>query len=79
MARIKTLTLRAGPAGVVQADTEIEVSEEQARAEIEAGTAVAVDESPDVPEREAPVETATAPEGEQATTRSGRAHRRRRG
>ena len=73
MPKVKTTTLQAGPKGVIPAGSVIERSKEECLALIEAGYAVAVEDAP--PEREDPTETAEAPEGEKAATRTGRPRR----
>ncbi len=74
--RIRTTTLAAGPAGVVPADTEMEVPDELAKVMIDSGAAVEVAakdvDQPADPEEseESEVETATAEPTERAAKRT---------
>jgi len=75
--RIKTTTLAAGPAGIVPADTEMEVPDELGRVMVESGAAVEVGTVERT--REQPNETAALGGEERAATTTGRGRARRRG
>jgi len=71
--RVRTLTLRAGPDGIVQPGSVLEVSEAEAHALVARGYAELIGPEP----REAPpIETAQAPPApERAVTERGRRRR----
>jgi hypothetical protein len=76
MRRIRTTKLAAGPKGVVPAGTLLELSDEEAKARVDAGNAEYI--TRDAEPRVKPIEMATA-EPQERTVSRGRMQRRRTG
>jgi hypothetical protein len=78
MRRIRTLTLAAGPKGVVPIGTILELPDDEAEARVKEHSAEYVEAAAEQPKPEPEIETATAEVPERAVTRE-RPQRRRTG